>query len=294
MNLTLNQHKTIALIGYAVGIAANNSGCSYGPVYLQGVDLAPCGVDVEWIDMIYERKQGDGLAALKPIAEACERVSHHTYALTKEHKPFITVGGDHTCAIGSWSGAAAALREQGPIGLIWIDAHMDSHTFATTKSNNIHGMPLAALLGYGESELTNILDNQAKLFPENICLIGVRSFESGEAELLKKLGVKIFFIEEVEREELNSVMQQALKIVSANTVGFGISIDLDAFDPSEVPAVCTSVAHGMHVNPFLKTVDNIGKNNKLLGIDIAGFEPNSDHDNLTLNVIKSIIQTIYG
>src|SRR5204862_2513914 len=127
---------------------------------------------------------------------------------------------------------------------------MDSHTPATSETGRIHGMPLACLLGHGYPALTHILHSTPKLKPQNVCLIGVRSFEQGEEELWKKLNVRIYFMDEVIERGFATILKEAVNLVSANTVGYGLSIDLDGFDPLEVPGVDVPESDGIHVNDF--------------------------------------------
>jgi arginase len=174
--------RAIVVIGAASGAGAPDPSCSAGPVALrrsQAFHDSPLQ-HVEWDGILrVPRAQRD--TPLHAVASLCARLADEVAGVLRAgHFPLV-VGGDHSCAIGTWSGVHRALIEAGPIGLIWIDAHMDSHTFATTPSGQIHGMPLACLLGHGEATLTGIDGAEAKLRPEHVCLIGVRSFEAGKA-----------------------------------------------------------------------------------------------------------------
>ncbi len=151
------------------------------------------------------------------------------------------IGGDHSCAGGTWTGVARML--QGELGLVWIDAHMDSHTPATSHTGRLHGMPLAWLLGQGDDALYGL--SAGVVDPEHVALIGVRSYEPEEKERLDRLGVRVFHIEEVHRRGLDTVAAEALAIAARGTSGFGVSIDLDAVTPEEAPGVGTPVADGI-------------------------------------------------
>lgn len=188
------------------------------------------------------------------------------------HFPLV-VGGDHSCAIGTWSGVHRALADKGPLGLIWIDAHMDSHTFASTPSGQIHGMPLACLLGYGDAELTSIDGAEAKLHPEHVCLIGVRSFEAGEAALLHQLGVRVFDMEEIHRRGLAEVFDEALTIVRDGTAGFGVSVDLDAFDPTEEPGVGSPVPGGLRRAELAEALTRLRGDPSFVAMEVAEYNP---------------------
>jgi arginase len=154
-----------------------------------------------------------------------DAIGHHFFP--------VVIGGDHCNAIGTWNAVACSLNE--PLGLIWIDAHMDAHTKETSPSGAWHGMPLACLMGYGVKELAQLKRERPILNPKHLCLIGVRSFEEGEAALLKRLNVKIYYIDEVKRRGLHEVLKEAIDHVNQGTKGYGVSLDVDVIDPSEAP-----------------------------------------------------------
>jgi len=231
-------------------------------------------------------------------AERVDEVAEFANALAQavsqsvinEHFP-IVIGGDHAMAIGTWSGVVLALHAAKQFGLIWVDAHMDSHTTETTPSMAIHGMPLAALLGYGEKALTSVCDITPKLDPKNVVLIGVRSYESGEAELLKQLNVKIYFMEEVKKRGFADVLKEAIAIVSNNTLGFGVSIDLDAFDPAIAPGVGSPENDGIIVLSDIKEAFNYLLHQPALkALEIAEYNPTRDIDNRTVDLVNIILK----
>ena len=232
MKPTSTPHRSIIVIGAASGAGAPDPGSAEGPDALRRYRAfhdTPLQ-HVEW-DAILRVPRAQQGTPLEAVAVLSARLAAEVEAVLQAGNFPLVVGGDHSCAIGTWSGVHHALAERGPTGLIWIDAHMDSHTFATTPSGQIHGMPLAVLLGHGEAALTAIDGPQAKLRPEHVCLIGVRSFEAGEAALLHRLGVRVFDMDEVRRRGLAEVFDDALAIVRQGTAGFGVSVDLDALDP---------------------------------------------------------------
>jgi len=204
----------------------------------------------------------------------------------------LVVGGDHSCAIGTWSGVHRALADRGPIGLIWIDAHMDSHTFATTPSGQIHGMPLAALLGHGDATLTGIEGIEAKLLPEHVCLIGVRSYEAGEAALLHGLGVRVFEMDEVRRRGLAEVFEEALTIVRQGTAGFGVSVDLDALDPEEEPGVGTPVPGGLRRAELADALSRLRGDRAFVAMEIVEYNPRRDRGHATADAAGALAGAI--
>ncbi len=179
----------------------------------------------------------------------------------------------------------------GPLGLIWVDAHMDAHTPRTTPSGALHGMPLACLLGRGAASLTAIAEH-ATLDPAHLCLVGVRSFESAEAVLLKRLGVRIFFMEDIAHLGLDAVMREAIAHVRKDTAGFGISIDLDAVDPGDAPGVGSPVAGGIGAAELTAACSRLALQSALTGIEIAEYNPRRDRHLATGGLVANILDAM--
>lgn len=203
----------------------------------------------------------------------------------------VVLGGDHSCAIGTWKGAARALSARGSLGLIWIDAHMDAHTAETTPSGKLHGMPLACLLGHGDPQLTAIAGG-AQLDPRRVCLVGVRSFETGEAALLRRLGVRVFFMHEVAHRGLAAVMKDALAIVRGNDGAYGISLDLDAVDPRDAPGVGSPVPHGIRGFELRRALSQFRRDPALAGLEIVEYNPHRDQRGATARLAGDAIRAL--
>lgn len=281
----------IHLIGYASGLAGADVHAGNGPVVMQNSPFMQ-SLDVQWDAIIYP-VVSNSKTVTDMTSQSCLELAQAVSELTSKQSPFTVVGGDHTCAIGTWSGVYHALHHKGDIGLIWIDAHMDSHTPETTESGRIHGMPAACLLGHGYSSLTNILNDAPKIKPENICFIGVRSFEKGEAEFLKRLNVKIYFMDEVRERGFVTVLKEAVAHVTAHTIGYGISLDLDAIDPTEAPGVDVPEPNGIHVKDLSQGLAEIASDSKLIATEIVEFDPARDRDNITEKLIVSLLGIIH-
>lgn len=285
----------INLIGYAAGIGAPDPGCADGPIQLQRTKA--------YKKLAKQKFLFDWHAILKPIssvpndiptiAELNKRLARYTQKLVCDQLRFLVIGGDHSGALGTWSGAQTAVQPHGNFGLIWVDAHMDSHTPATTESGNVHGMPLACLLGYGDKALTQISHAQPKILPGNACLIGIRSFETGEAKLLEQLGVRIYFIEEVKERGLEAVLAEARELVTQNTIGYGLSIDLDAIDPQEAPGVGSPAINGIAAQDLIKGLQMFTHDKHLLGVEIAEYNPHRDLEQRTAKISCDIIDTLF-
>lgn len=287
--------KNLYLLGYASGIAGSSPGSGEGPVALQQsvfmAQLPAQGVSTQWKNIIkFNNLSVKGRYQI--TAELCQQLATDTADLTNHHQRFMVLGGDHSCAIGTWSGVSAAKQSAGPIGLIWIDAHMDSHTPETSPTGNIHGMPLACLLGYGDDQLTKIANDFPKLNPEHVCLIGIRSYEAGEAELLKKLNIRIFYMDEVKQRGMKAVMAEAVQRVSKDTVGYGVTIDIDSMDPQDAPGTGTVEPDGIRAEDLRQALCQLATDSHFLAAEICEFDPTFDTNQITEKLIPRLISAI--
>lgn len=287
--------KTIHLLGYASGLAGADPGSADGPLVMRSspalAELGQKGLRLIWEDML-AAEQTTQQSKLAMIGDLCQKLAKKTQQLTTQKEFFTVMGGDHTSAIGTWSGVHHALKQQGPLGLIWIDAHMDSHTPYTSLTGNFHGMPLACLLGYGMPSLTNVLDNAPKIKPEHLCLIGVRSYERGEAAFLKELNVRVFFMEEVRERGMNDVMKEAIHIVSQGTAGFGVSVDIDSMDPADAPGTGVKEPNGIAAKNLVQSLRLLANEPKFLGAEVVEFDPHRDINRKTEILVSQIIGSL--
>src|SRR6267154_2197580 len=288
--------RPAVLIGAALGLGASDPRCGQGPHQLLAggllAHLSAQGADVLWRvtlqPQLRRHKSRDGA-----IVEFCARLAREVSAVVGAGDFPIVLGGDHSCAIGTWSGAAKALSARGPLGLVWIDAHMDSHTPSTSPSGMLHGMPLAALLGRGaDPELAR--GAGGPLAPQHLCLVGVRSYESEEAALLAELGVKIFLMTEIEERGIDAVLDDAVRIASTGTAGYGISIDLDAIEPSDAPGVGTPVAGGIPAAGLIAALRNFSADHSLLGLEVVEYNPHLDRGRKTAMIVEEILAAVLG
>jgi arginase len=205
--------------------------------------------------------------------------------------PFV-LGGDHSIAIGTWS--AMYQYYQKDFGLIWIDAHLDSHTPQTSPSQARHGMPLAALMGQGDCELTSIGSVNPKLKPENLVIIGARSFEEGEKTLLEELRVRIMYMDEVHQRGFKACFEEAVTLLTKNGQHFGISFDVDAFDPHIAPGTGAPEPNGLVETYVLSAMEGILDHDRLLGFELVEFNPALDKQDKTLNLIWRLVYSLKG
>ena len=295
-NLHLSRAGTVEIIGVASAAGAPVSHSEVAPDVLlaHGLPerLQALGIDAVWTDPIRldSDSTDDPVSAVRSV---CTRVAERVEtSVARGHMPLV-LGGDHSCAIGTWKGVARAFAERGPVGLVWVDAHMDAHTPLTSHTGALHGMPLACLLGHGHPRLVTLSEGLC-LSPEHVCLIGVRSYEPGEAELLQRLGVRVFFMDEIERRGLQDVMREALAIVRKGTAGYGVSIDLDAIDPHDAPAVATPVAAGIPAAHLQSAMETVAHDPALVALEIVEYTPPDDPQAITAEVAMELMGTVLG
>jgi arginase len=289
--------KQLHLLGYASAAAGVDEGCARGPVVLQQSscmnELRDHSIAYQWGDFFYVDHKDNDLRVDEKVRQVNLRLAQAVSNVVKQKAFFSVIGGDHSSAIGTWSGVYHALHQAGEVGLIWIDAHMDSHTPETSESGRIHGMPLAVLLGYGYPTLTSILHDTPKIKPENLCLIGVRSYESGEVALLKRLNVRIYFMQEVADRGIDAVLRDAVSHVTKNTIAYGVSIDLDGIDPVDAPGVDVPEPNGIRAADLSRALENhVVSDLRFIGAEIVEFNPARDKQQLTEKLIIKLLHTL--
>ena len=286
--------RAVYIVGAASGRGARNSGCEAGPEALRRSVLSTrlwrAGLNPVWDSILYATPGNDNTEAVRGV---CSRLAQRVRDIAARGAFPLVLGGDHSCAIGTWSGIAGAVRPRGRLGLIWVDAHMDAHTPATSPSAALHGMPLACLLGHGEPSLVALMQSWP-LVAEDVCLVGVRSFEPDEAELLSHLGVRVFSGDEVDRRGLAEVMAEAREIVTRNTAAFGITIDLDVIDPAEAPGVGTPVPWGLECGALAHALAAVSSDPRLAAAEIAEYNPHADKDSHTAHVAVELATALLG
>lgn len=275
------------IIGACTGWGAQIRACEKGPEALTDVyeRLKQTGAKIEGIEMLHPERQAAHLNF--PISQTLPLVNAFNHklmgvmrkALSQKLFP-IVIGGDHSIAVGTWSSFHS------PFGLLWIDAHMDSHTPATSPSGAYHGMPLAALLGRGDMYHSNVLK------PQNVALIGIRSYESGEANLLKELNVRIYFMDEVKKRGLKAIMPEALAHITKGVQHFGVSLDLDALDPTETPGVGSPEPGGLHKQDLLPWLRVLGQDPRLLAFEMTEFNPERDVKDKTKQCAFEVLKEV--
>ena len=281
----------VDFIGVASGVGAQDHGCEDGLEALHAICVKShlCDNQVTWLTTLYPPQAQDDLHTIQLL---CHSLAGQVQRSIEASHRFAVFSGDHSSAVGIWSGARETLAEQESLGLIWIDAHMDSHRPETSPSGAYHGMPLACLLGHGPAELTAINYPAPVLLPQNVVLVGIRSYEAEEHALLSRLGVHIYYIEEIRERGLAVVMREAHGRVTQQSRQFGISIDLDAIDPGDAPGVGSPELGGIHGDELIAALAMVADDERLLGIEVSEYNPSHDIEQKTAQLALALANTI--
>lgn len=275
--------RTLQWIGASNGSGAQDKRTARGPAYFfdYANEYSPFLFANNPPTLIREEVSGTKLEAIPGLV----RFNTQLAKLTRESTFPVVIGGDHACAIGTWSGISEKLN--GNLGLLWIDAHMDAHTMQTSPSKAVHGMPVATLLGQGSKDLTNLVGKN-KIDPRHLVLFGIRSYEPEEKALLQRLGVRVFLMEEIRRRGFAPCWREAIAQVTFGTSGFGITLDLDAIDPIEAPGVGSPAPNGLRSEDILSAIEQTNLHygaSIWSGIEIVEFNPSLDIDDRTCEFI---------
>ncbi|GGJ72375.1 arginase [Virgibacillus salexigens] len=231
------------------------------------------------------------LKNLKQVVEANQKLSEMVdQEVTKGHFPLI-FGGDHSIAIGSLAGIS---KHYDNLGVIWYDAHGDLNSSETSPSGNIHGMPLAVSLGIGDDKLTAIGDYVPKVKPENIVIIGARSLDLGERELIRNKGIQVYTMHEIDRLGMPAVMEEAIGYLQNRTDGVHLSLDLDGLDPSEAPGVGTPVIGGITYRESHLAMEMLEESSMLTSAEFVEVNPILDEKNKTATVAVGLMGSLFG
>lgn len=294
-------NRKVDLLGIAACVGAPDRRCALGPPKVQQLMLAQGYLHDEavmrWVAMLEAEGDRSQLAA---VAHLAGLVSEQVQLSLQDARFVVALGGDHSCAVGTWSGVAAHLKTSakadapGGLGLIWIDAHMDSHTLESSPSGRVHGMPVAALLGEGAQDLVDVAYAGAKLLPQHLCLIGVRSFETAESALLESKGVTVFTMDDVRRLGFAEVLRQAQALVSDGTAAYGVSVDLDGLDPLDAPGVGSPVVGGVAAAELLLGLQHLAVDPAFVALEIAELNPVNDVRDKTAGLVLNLIDVVRG
>ncbi|MCS5707456.1 arginase [Candidatus Berkiella cookevillensis] len=296
--------RKIALLGAQMGWGAQKHETEWGSAQLQAQKLDHAlraqGLNIQSFSQIkalqpYSANEPalEINAKLKYIIDFNERLAYSLAQMMATDVFPVVIGGDHSIAMGTWSGVVDALDAYEDFALIWVDAHLDAHTPDTSLSQAIHGMPVAHLLGFGERKLAELLDARPKIKPEHFIYFGIRSFEQAEIDLVRSLGIRIYDIKEINAKGFETLFKEVIERLSKQVSHFGLTIDLDAFDPSDAPGVGSPEKNGLFKKDVLPALKGLAKNTKLAAVEIAEFNPTLDEQNKTQLLIHEILIEIF-
>ncbi|MFA3782158.1 arginase [Melioribacteraceae bacterium 4301-Me] len=297
--------KHVDIIGFPMDLGADRRGVDMGPSALRIANiqtrLEDLGYKVTDLGDIFIKNQerqvikNPRLKYLDEIVKTCEVLARRVEKSLSAGRFPLCLGGDHSMAIGSISGIAAHCKKNNlEMGLIWIDAHADMNTDETTPSGNIHGMSVAALLGLGNNSLTNLYGFSPKIKPENTILIGLRSVDRLERELIKKSGVEVYTMTEIDRKGINFIINKVLKNLKQKVQHIHVSFDIDSIDPTIAPGVGTPVSGGLSYREAHLLMETIAECGCMSSLEVAEVNPIIDTKNRTAELTAELIASSLG
>ncbi len=296
-------NKNISIVGVPMDLGQMRRGVDMGPSAIRyaGVTerLERLGYEINDLGNIEiaqpERIHNDpetNLRNLKAVAEGSGTLASKVNEVIEKGDFPLVFGGDHSIAIGTLAGVS---KNYDNLGVIWYDAHGDLNTSETSPSGNIHGMPLAVSLGIGHETLTNIGGFSPKIKPENIVIIGARSLDEGERELIRERGIKVYTMHEVDRLGMTTVMEEAIQYLKNNkTDGVHLSLDLDGLDPSDAPGVGTPVIGGISYRESHLAMEMLEESGIVTSAEFVEVNPILDEKNKTATVAVALMGSLFG
>jgi arginase len=297
--------RSISIGNVHLDLGAGRRGVDMGPsaIHLAGLKPGIEGlgqhVSETWSISIPTQEMADPgnphARFLPEIALACRQVADRVEeGLTKGHFPVI-LGGDHSVAIGTVSGMSRFYRRSGKrIGVLWIDAHTDMNTPDSSPSGNIHGMPLATLLGRGAPDLVRIAGDMPALNPQDVVVIGARDVDDSERKVVEELGVRVYTMSELDDRGTALCVREAIEHVSRYTEGIHLSFDLDGVDPAHAPGVGTPVPGGLSLRESHLICEKAAQTGRLLGVEVVELNPVVDTENRTGRLAVWLILSALG
>jgi len=282
----------IRIIGVPMDLGQSRRGVDMGPSALRGAGLQASikklGLQVEDIGNLSvkqpeEMPVGEKRAKyLQEIAETCGDVAAASEKSLSEGFLPPVLGGDHSIAAGVAAGVANYFRkDKKQIGYLWLDAHGDMNTPESSPSGNVHGMPLAAIMGYGAPELVDLLGFKPKAEPGNIIIVGARDLDAQERKIVKKSGIHVFTMRDIDERGMREVMSDALKYAMDDTAGIAVSLDMDFVDPADAPGVGTPVRGGVTYREAHLAMEMIADTESMVSLEVVEINPILDEHNRT-------------
>jgi len=297
--------KAVSVLGVPLAYGASMAGVELGPAALRVARLnrriAGLGYQVHDLGDLHVEQSptapepGDKLKHLREITAACEDLAKKVEVVLDAGELPLILGGDHSIAIGSISGFASHCRKRNENhGLIWFDAHADMNTPETTPSGNIHGMPLAVLLGYGTAELTNVAGFAPKLDPALCVHVGARDIDRDERELVAKLGIRFMTMREIDERGMAACMDEAIQIAARASGGYAVTFDVDALDPGDAPGSGTLVRGGLTYREAHLAMEKIAEAGGMRSLEVVEINTALDINNKTAELGVELILSALG
>jgi arginase len=295
----------IRIIGVPLDLGASRRGVDMGPSALRIAQLEARlealghEVEDEGNVPVPERESLHGIRSaldlLPAISAVCADLSRRTAQAVRDGFAPLVLGGDHSLAAGSLAGVATAFAERGErVGLVWLDAHGDLNTPTTSPTGNVHGMPVAHLLGHGDTALTALTVPGPAVRPENTVLVGVRDLDEGERANVRQFGVTVFTMRDVDERGLRDVMREAIEIATRGTSGMHVSCDADWVDPGDAPGVGTPVRGGATYREAHLAMEMIADSGRMVSMDIVEINPVLDEMNRTADLCVGLVTSGFG
>ena len=297
--------KKIRIMGVPLDLGQSRRGVDMGPsaVRVAGLEarLEALGHVVEdggnvAVAIAEQKKEGDPRAKyLKEITATCTKHADMILKTLETGKFPLVLGGDHSVAAGTVAGVAEFYRRQNQkVGLIWIDAHSDINTPETSPSGNVHGMPLAAIMGLGPAELANIYNFSPKVHAENCVLVGVRDIDARERENIRKTGIEVYTMRDIDERGMRTIIEEALRSAGRGTSGYHVSLDMDWIDPEDAPGVGTPVRGGASYREGHLAMEIIADHGRMTSFEIVEVNPVIDEHNRTADLAVELALSAFG
>jgi arginase len=284
--------EKIRIIGVPMDLGASRRGVDMGPSALRVAGLQSrlkqLGRQVEDVGNVAvpqaeEQPFGEKKARyLDEITQTCKGLAEMVRKTLDEDMVPLVLGGDHSIAVGTVAGAAAHFNKLGKrIGVIWLDAHGDMNTPESSPSGNVHGMPLASIMGFGPPELIDLAGIKPMVQPRNVVLVGIRDLDSKERRFAKESGVHVFTMRDIDERGMREVMAEALRFATDDTAGIAVSLDMDFVDPSDAPGVGTPVRGGVTYREAHLAMEMIADSRAMVSFELVEINPVIDLHNTT-------------
>lgn len=291
----------ISIIGVPLDMGASQLGTRLGPeaIRIAGLidRLEAMNYSVEDLGNMVVRgeynlqRSPENLNHIKIVKDANENLSNIVDRIIKKDRLPLVLGGDHSSVLGTVKGV---LNNYENPGIIYFDAHADINTAETSPTGNIHGMPIAALMGMGDKRLTKLGEARGVLKPENIVYIGLRDLDPGEREIIRKLNIKAYSVQEIDRTGIEEVMKEAIEYITSNADAIHISFDVDCLDPKVAPGTGVKVLGGLNFREAKIALELTSQIDNICSVEFVEVNPLLDEMNETAEVATALIGALFG